>query len=380
MVFIFLWITSLSLIISSYIHVAADDIISFFFWLSSIPSCVLTMHHLFFIHSSVSGHVACFHVLAIVSSATMDIWVYASFWTRVLSGYMPRIGIAGSYGNSIFSFLRCLFLYMKDKVAGETSLGHFIFLSKFWIIISSSVYNVVEEFDASISDLLLYNKVFKNSDLKQCAKSLQSCLTLCNPMDCSLPGSSVHGLLQVRILEWVAMLSSRGIFLTQDSNAHLLCLLLWHVGSLPLAPPEHLLSRNLFRLGIQGRLCWVLPAQGPLQGAGRILALPWSSEVLARVEALPPRWLTHHCQLEASSPPLVSCCKGCCDSLSVLSWQTASSLASSSREDQAEATMPFMSHMWKSHNTLWVILSATVVSDNLGLKGLQGGYLGDCLP
>ena len=37
------------------------------------------------------------------------------------------------------------------------------------------------------------------------AKSLQSCLTLCNPMDCSLPGSSVHGILQARILEWVAM-------------------------------------------------------------------------------------------------------------------------------------------------------------------------------
>ena len=37
------------------------------------------------------------------------------------------------------------------------------------------------------------------------AKSLQSCLTLCDPMDCSLPGSSVHGILQARILEWVVM-------------------------------------------------------------------------------------------------------------------------------------------------------------------------------
>ena len=41
------------------------------------------------------------------------------------------------------------------------------------------------------------------------AKSLQSCLTLCNPMDCIPPGSSVHGILQARILDWVAMLSSR---------------------------------------------------------------------------------------------------------------------------------------------------------------------------
>ena len=36
----------------------------------------------------------------------------------------------------------------------------------------------------------------------------QSCLTLCDPMDCSLPGSSVHGILQVRILEWTAISSS----------------------------------------------------------------------------------------------------------------------------------------------------------------------------
>ena len=43
-----------------------------------------------------------------------------------------------------------------------------------------------------------------------CAKSLQSYLTLCDPMDGSPPGSSVHGILQARILEWVAAHSSRG--------------------------------------------------------------------------------------------------------------------------------------------------------------------------
>ena len=42
------------------------------------------------------------------------------------------------------------------------------------------------------------------------AKSLQSCPALCNPVDCSLPGSSIHGILQARILEWVAIPSSRG--------------------------------------------------------------------------------------------------------------------------------------------------------------------------
>ena len=38
----------------------------------------------------------------------------------------------------------------------------------------------------------------------------QSCLTLCDPMDCSLPGSSIHGVFQARVLEWVAISSSKG--------------------------------------------------------------------------------------------------------------------------------------------------------------------------
>ena len=66
------------------------------------------MYHIFFIHSSVDGHLDCFHVLAIVNSAAMNIGMHVSFQITVLSGYMPRNGIAGSYGNSIFSFLRKL--------------------------------------------------------------------------------------------------------------------------------------------------------------------------------------------------------------------------------------------------------------------------------
>ncbi|CAM9415088.1 unnamed protein product [Rangifer tarandus platyrhynchus] len=50
----------------------------------------------------------------------------------------------------------------------------------------------------------------------------QLCPTLCNPMDYSPPGSSVHRILQARILEWVAMPSSKGIFLTQGFNLGLL--------------------------------------------------------------------------------------------------------------------------------------------------------------
>ena len=49
-------------------------------------------------------------------------------------------------------------------------------------------------------------------------RSLQSCLTLCNPMDCSLPGSFVYGFPQARILEWFAMPSSRGSSQPRDQT------------------------------------------------------------------------------------------------------------------------------------------------------------------
>ena len=51
-----------------------------------------------------------------------------------------------------------------------------------------------------------------------CAKSLQSCLTLCDPMDCSPPVSSIHGILQARILKWVAVPFSRRSFQPRDGT------------------------------------------------------------------------------------------------------------------------------------------------------------------
>ena len=61
-----------------------------------------------FIHSSLSERLGCFFVLAIVNSASMDIEMHESFWIIVSFGYIPRNGIAVSYGNSAFSFLRKL--------------------------------------------------------------------------------------------------------------------------------------------------------------------------------------------------------------------------------------------------------------------------------
>ena len=64
------------------------------------------MYHSFLIHSSADGHLGCFHVLAMINSAAMNIGVHVSLSDLVSLVCMPRSGIAGSYGSS--SFLRNL--------------------------------------------------------------------------------------------------------------------------------------------------------------------------------------------------------------------------------------------------------------------------------
>ena len=61
------------------------------------------------------------------------------------------------------------------------------------------------------------------------------CLILCDPMNCSPPGSSAHEILYARILEWVAIPFFRRSSQLRDRNPHFLCLLHWQAGSLPLA-------------------------------------------------------------------------------------------------------------------------------------------------
>ena len=93
-----------------------------------------------------------------------------------------------------------------------------------------------------------------------CCSDAQLCLTLCDPVNCSLPGSSVHGILQARILEWVAVPSSRGSSWPRDQT-HISCT----AGRFFTAePPKKLKGKFTLTSNCSPLLCHVGKSSNPL--------------------------------------------------------------------------------------------------------------------
>ena len=97
------------------------------------------------------------------------------------------------------------FIFLGSKITMDSECSHEI---KGHLILGGKVMTNLDSMLKS-RDITLPTKAYIVKSESE-SEVTQSCLTLCDPMDCSPPGSSVHGILQARILEWVALFFFRG--------------------------------------------------------------------------------------------------------------------------------------------------------------------------
>ena len=141
------------------------------------------MDHSVLIHSCTEGHVGCFQVLATVNKTTINIHVQVFVWMYIFSFFGLK-----------FKELDCWIIYpaVPALFVEDTCLTFHCFnlMTAQYLVLG---YIVLHAFEPA-----------------------QSYLTLYDPMDCSSSGSCVHGILQARILKWVAMLFFRGSSQSMD--------------------------------------------------------------------------------------------------------------------------------------------------------------------